>query len=236
MSQEHLSVYQRKVEALSYENGEKSVLTTKQYLVYAYLLSISKWNANRKEDHYYVYKNSFVISEVIAQLGITAPTWRSAIKKLCELNYIEESEDKKIYYLSLPYYYAPLELNLIKFLLRFGTAIKNGHHIIGVYSVIYRYWRYCLKQNKDCEITINQLKNLFKIRAHEKDYLPYKIMMNLFEYYGLIQIKRVSREFSGVPYTAYQIQCVNIKAPQNIDLDAAAPGSMQDIIEALANE
>lgn len=66
MIPEQLSVYQRQVEALSYEDKEKSVLTTKQYFVYAYLLSVSKWNANRKEDHYYVYKNSFMIKDAIA--------------------------------------------------------------------------------------------------------------------------------------------------------------------------
>lgn len=235
MIPEQLSVYQRQVEALSYEDKEKSVLTTKQYFVYAYLLSISKWNANRKENHYYVYKNSFTIKNATTQLGISAPTWRAAIKKLCDLGYIEESEDKKVYYIHFPHYYAPMELNLIKFLISFGAAIKNGQHIVSVYSVLYRYWRYCLKQNKDCEITINQLKKLFNTHTNKEDYLPYKIMMNLFEYYGLIQIKRIGREFEGNPYTAYQILCVNLKAPQNIDLDMFAPDNIQDIVEALAN-
>lgn len=236
MIQEQLSVYQRKVEALSYEAEEKSILTSKQYLVYAYLLSVSKWNAERKEDHYYVYKNSFTIKDAIALIGISAPTWRSTIKKLCDLGYIKESADKKSYLISLPQYYAPLELNLIKFLLSFGAALKNGENIVSVYSVIYFYWRHCQNQNRDCEITINQLKNLFKTRSNKEDYLPYKIMMNLFEYYGLIQIKRIGREFNNNPYTAYQILCVNLKAPQNVDLDVHAPGDIKDILEALANE
>ena len=74
-----------------------------------------------------------------------------------------------------------------------------------MYSIIWKYWDYCLKHpdKGSCEITINQLKKLFKNRKNEEDYLPYKIMMNLFEHYGLIKIKRVGRQFKGNPYTAY---------------------------------
>jgi hypothetical protein len=35
----------RLFEALNYGKGEKAKLTTKQYLVYSYLISISKWDA-----------------------------------------------------------------------------------------------------------------------------------------------------------------------------------------------
>lgn len=233
-----LTANSRAVEALKYECREESLLTTKQYLVYAYLLSISKWNAARQEDHYYVYKNSFTIKDAIEKINITYPTWRSSIKKLCELSYIEETPDKKSYLLYFPEIYAPLDLKLISFLLPFGGAIKNGENIVSVYSVVYRYWDYCLKhpEKGPCEITINQLKNLFKSRDHEEDYLPYKIMMNLFEHYGLIKIKRVGRQFKGKPYTAYQILNVNLMPPQDIDLDITAPGDVKDIIEALKNE
>ena len=46
-------------EALDYQKKIKSTLTAKQYLVYSYLLSVSKWNPQDKEDHYYVYFNKY---------------------------------------------------------------------------------------------------------------------------------------------------------------------------------
>lgn len=45
--------------ALNYEARIKSKLTKKQFAVYTYLLSISKWDAQTSEYHYYVYWNSF---------------------------------------------------------------------------------------------------------------------------------------------------------------------------------
>ena len=79
---------ERLFEALNYGKIEKAKLTTKQYLVYSYLMSVSKWDAQDKEKHYYVYKNSFLIKDICVLLNISQPTWRSAIKKLKEKLYI----------------------------------------------------------------------------------------------------------------------------------------------------
>ena len=76
----------RKYEALDIVGLSK--LTAKQYLVYAYLMSISIWNAQQKEGHYYVYKNSFTVKEAAALLNISENTWRSAIRELRKQGYI----------------------------------------------------------------------------------------------------------------------------------------------------
>lgn len=64
-----MSVKERYFRVLDYEKKEKSPLTEKQYLVYAYLLSISKWNP--LESHYYVYKNSFLVKEACALIDVS---------------------------------------------------------------------------------------------------------------------------------------------------------------------
>ena len=46
----------RYFEALDMKKRQRAKLTPKQYLVYSYLVSISKWNANKAEQHYYTYK------------------------------------------------------------------------------------------------------------------------------------------------------------------------------------
>ena len=53
----------RYFEALDIKKKQRAKLTPKQYLVYSYLVSISKWNANKAEQHYYTYKNSYVFND-----------------------------------------------------------------------------------------------------------------------------------------------------------------------------
>lgn len=194
-------------------------------------MSISKWDAQDKEQHYYVYKNSFVIKEACKLINITQPTWRTAITKLKTEGYIQEYE--RYYIIEIPNTYAPLDINLIKFLLPFGGAIKNGGNIISVYSVIYRYWKYSEDNGQVCEITINQLKKLFQARREDSITFAYKVMISLFEFYGLIKIQRIGRQFSGQPYTGYVIQHVNLKLPNQVDLDESGPDNIEDILKAL---
>ena len=222
---------ERLFEALSYGKDEKAKLTKKQYLVYSYLVSISKWDAQDRERHYYVYKNSFQVKDASKIVGITQPTWRGAIKKLEEEGYIQDFE--KYYLIELPYAYAPLNIDLIKFLLSFGCVIKNGGNIVSVYSIIYRYWKYSKDNGQECEITINQLRKIFQTKRREDTSITYKVMLNLFEFYGLVKIQRVGREFAGAPYTGYIIKNVSLKPPVNLDLDSLAPSNIDDILKAL---
>lgn len=221
----------RLFEALNYGKGEKARLTVKQYLVYSYLMSISKWNGQGKEQHYYVYKNSFLIKDACTQLKISQPTWRSAIKKLIETFYIQEYD--KYFIIEIPNTYAPLDIRLIRFLLSFGAAIKNGGNIISVYSIIYNYWKTLHLENETCEITINQLRKLFNSKHDTSALQTYKLMLSLFETYNLIDIKRVGRQFNGNPYTGYVILNVRLNLPDDIDLDENAPDNIKDILRTL---
>jgi len=64
-----MSVKERYFKVVDYEKRKKGPLTEKQYLVYAYLLSISKWNPT--ESHYYVYKNSFLVKDACKLIGVS---------------------------------------------------------------------------------------------------------------------------------------------------------------------
>lgn len=67
--------------ALDYEKEIKSKLTSKQFIVYTYLLSISKWDSQTKEEHYYVYFNSFTAKEEDGKAILKASEF---IKKIIE--------------------------------------------------------------------------------------------------------------------------------------------------------
>lgn len=221
----------RLFEALNYGKGEKAKLTAKQYLVYSYLMSISKWDSQDKEHHYYVYKNSFLIKDACAIIGISQPTWRGAIKKLREEFYIQEFD--RYYTIEIPNTYAPLDINLIKFLLPFGAAIDNGGNIISIYSVLYRCWKGAKDNGETCEITINQLRKLFNVNHDKKTLASYKLILILFEHYELIKVKKVGRHFQGNPYTGYIIEEVQLKLPENVEQDDMAPDDISELLRNL---
>ena len=54
----------------------------KHWVVYYYLLSISKWNYKDKEQHRYVYKKDVNISEISKRLKVSRTTYYSAIENL----------------------------------------------------------------------------------------------------------------------------------------------------------
>lgn len=220
----------RLFEALNYGKGEKAKLTAKQYLVYSYLISISKWDAQDKERHYYVYKNSFLIKDACAKINISQPTWRSAIKKLKEFYYIFEYD--KYYTIEIPNTYAPLNINLIRYLLDFGAVIKNGGNIVSVYSIIYKYWKYC--GNDECEITINQLRKLFNSKTDKEVLKSYRLMLGLFKDQELMDIEYIGRHYQGKPYRAYIIKNVNLTLPETIKYsDENSPDNIEYILESL---
>lgn len=222
----------RLFEALNYGSKEKSKLTTKQYLVYSYLMSISKWNPKRREDHYYVYKNSFTVVGACKKINISQPTWRTAIEKLWKLGYIEDGGD--YYEILMPEVYAPLDINLIRFLLPFGSTIQNGGNIISVYSIIYLYYYYCSENRDTCEITLNQLRKLFNERHDNDTVQKYRLMLSLFESYGLIYMKKVGRQYNGNPYTGYIIQGVRLDLPNDNEIaEEYSPDDIADILKAL---
>ena len=225
---------ERLFEALNYGKIEKAKLTTKQYLVYSYLMSVSKWDAQDKEKHYYVYKNSFLIKDVCVLLNISQPTWRSAIKKLKEKLYIQEFD--KYYIIDIPNTYAPLNINLIKFLLQFGSVIDNGGNIISVYSLIYRYYKFCCDNNQICEITINQLRKIFNTKSSKEVLTTYRLMIDIFEIYNLMEIDRVGKQFQGNPYLSYVVKNVNLNVSKDSISDNGGPDNIENIIVALAKE
>ena len=227
-------LFSRSLITQNYEEENKAPLTAKQYLVYSYLLSISKWNPQDKEDHYYVYFNSFKIKDACELLKISQPTWRSAIEKLENLGYIRKYPEQKFFLIDYAREsYAPLNIQLIKYLVSLGTAMNNGGNIVAVYSVIYKYWKYQKENGRPCEITINQLKKLFISKRSEEITNTYRLMIAAFSSSKLIDCEIVVREDRGHPYMAYQITNVRLDLPTELLISDYGPDDITDILEAL---
>ena len=237
--------YNRNFEALGYKELDKTTmqqkqtkLTEKQYLVYSYLMSISIWNAEKKEDHYYVYKNSFKVKDACELIHISQPTWRTAIKKLDQLGYIVNTD--KWYEIYFPERYVPLNLGIITYLLPYGASIKCGGHIIAVYSVIAQYWKYQTNKGEVCEITENQLRKVFKSRtkhSDDADLITYELMIKVFQSSNLMNIQETSKVYKGKSYTPYIIKYVSTETlPKNLKDNSNAPDDIEEILKAIGKE
>lgn len=223
----------RLFEALDYGKGQKAKLTKKQYLVYSYLMTISKWDAQDKERHYYVYKNSLTIKDACQTINISQPTWRTAIKKLIDFGYIQEYN--KYFTIDTHKTYVPLNIELIKFLLTCGVELTNGGNIIGVYSTIYKYWKLYNDNNDICEITINQLRALFDGKTDKNTLMAYRIMLGLFIHFNLIDVQLVSKQLAGKFYTIYVIKDVKLKMDNSIEANNDGH-NIKDVIKMLEQQ
>lgn len=229
----------RNFEVLDYQQRRAATLTVKQYLVYSYLISISKWDAERREDHYYIYKNQFQVKDVCAELNISQPTWRNALDKLEELHYIKRENEGKSIRINCITPFAPLDIKLIRYLVSCGVLISKtnkeaGGNIVSVYSLIYEYWR---KSGGTCEININQIKQLYTTRRTAEDTLAYRGMLGYFMSSGLMDITFITRRKAGKEYVSYIIKNVSLEYNNALDEDnITEPEDINEILNILDTE
>lgn len=244
----------RKYEALDIVG--LSNLTAKQYLVYAYLMSISIWNAQEQEGHYYVYKNSFTVKDAAKLLNISENTWRSAIRELRKQHYIwyecepesseippkdrkmKEKRGTKYYIINFPEAYVPLDIQLIKILVRYGAQLANGNGgvIVSVYSMICRYYDYCQSkaENTPCYLSIGQIRKVFQQKRTQESGDIYRIMIAIFEFLGLVEVKTSKQFYKGKDYTRYEFINPKLKIDSKYYIDEdEGPEDIDDILEAL---
>lgn len=246
----------RKYEALDIVG--LSTLTAKQYLVYAYLMSISIWNAQDKEGHYYVYKNSFTVKDASKLLNISENTWRAAIRELRKQGYIwydcepegkdtpmkdwkmKEKKGTKFYIINFPQAYVPLDIELIKVLVSYGASISiAGGSIVSVYSMICRYYDYCQSKSGDkhCYLSIGQIRKVFCQKRTKESGDVYRIMLALFQLLELVEIKTSKQCYKGKDYIRYEFLNPRLKLDPKFYLNGVdGPENIEDILEAIKNE
>ena len=225
-----MSVKDRYFRVVDYERQEKVSLTEKQYLVYAYLLSISKWNPT--ESHYYVYKSSFLVKDACQLIGVSQPTWRKALEKLENEAYISFNKEKKYYTIFFDISWAKLDISLIKFLVEYSKILSEefGGILPALYGVICRYWIIQKGAGENCIVYLSQLSNLFFSDRTKEHLTGIWTMLMLFKELGLMQFQEIPmRNKIGRDYTGYKIVFVEnvlskkILSMQNMHEDIDEP-------------
>lgn len=234
-----MSVKERYFKVVDYEKRKKGPLTEKQYLVYAYLLSISKWNPT--ESHYFVYKNSFLVKDACELIGISQPTWRGALKKLDSEHYIHIDNTTKSYRIYFDVSWAKLDLSLIKFLVESSYTFndKIGGICPSLYGVICRYWNISKQANQDCIVSLSQLSDLFFGERTKTHLFGIWTMLQIFQKLKLMYITEIPKtKKNGDDYTAYRIDFVETKLSKEVqvleqNLEEDKEETLEDIVKTI---
>lgn len=201
-------------------------ITAKQWQVYYYLLSISKFDAQRVEDHRFIYKNEINISAASKFLNISRPTFYTAITNLCQSGLLRD------YGYSYSIYardYVEIHCNTLRYLLSLSKEKALNIDILRVYLYLKKMLRISTR-GEERQFT---KRNLIMLLGHDvtaKEH--YKDMQNhiaLLCYLQLIEVKVETRTDSNFgKYTVYHLQTVNETSDHPdmlVDLAAEMNGS-----------
>lgn len=175
------------------------------YEVLISLLLESKWNADMKETHRYIYKNNINFTELSKKAGVSVNTFNKAFNNLIKLEFIIDTtfNDERVYKIPQKYIGGNLLFD-VKFL---DDLLKLIHkNLIRIYI---QYYKYCYKNNNTGVYKMSQAKTLeavgLSVNGKNKDYL--KKVNRLLEKVGLIEITEI-KHHSGTPQ---EIRCPHYK-------------------------
>ena len=157
-------------------------LTQKQWLIYYWVLAHSYWNPD--ENYYYIYKEKMPSSLIQKEVGVTAPTIRSAVAKFLELGIFEQHfYIQDAYILTRPIIYTSLDTNIIKFCLGFHEFF--GSDLITFYAILRRL--YVLE--KVVKFNLSEFAMLMGCFKQNVDKSKIHLMLGLCSLCGLITVE-----------------------------------------------
>lgn len=195
----------RFIKVMDYEQYKKGKLTEKQYLVYSYLLSISKQNL---KNEYYIFKNDILVKDVCDLIRISQPTWRKALEKLEEERYINYNKNGKYYQLYFNTDWIKLDISLIRVLIEYSQFLseKFGGIIIILYGTIYHYWKCQKENNNECIINLTQLSKLFFADTSKVHLDGILSILQLFKNLDLMKIEEIQKNKNSTYYKIVEIK------------------------------
>ena len=182
----------------------------KHWVVYYYLLSISKWNYKDKEQHRYVYKKDVNISEISKRLKVSRTTYYSAIEYLINNNtIIEDSCNDKYYKLpSYPKCYANIQPYVLKELLAYSIESNIGIDLLRTYLILKKYNE--LKTNIIKNFTKKDIVVLLERgESATREYRKVEVILILLKKFDLIDFTKEFKRTKISQYYVYTLKKVN---------------------------
>lgn len=229
------SIYAHAEDKSNYIRDRK--ITAKQWKIYYYMLSVSKFDAKRTEKHRYIYRKDFNIAQACRDLGIKSnQTFYNAIEKLEKVGLVSKN-DINYYLYSREWVEVNKDTltNLIK-----ASKNNEGHIDLLRTYLILKKLNEIAETSEERSFTTRQLIILLGHSDKTSQYYSeVKMYIALLSFWGLIKVK-IHTESDSIlgHYTVYHLQSVestttnpdfvyNLEAEQNATLPS------QELMEKL---
>lgn len=185
---------------------EHKGITSKQWQVYYYLLSISNFDAQRREDHRYVYKKDFNISAAAKFLGIGRQTIYRALNNLAEAGLVIERGQSYALYSKT---WAPIEKDTLRGLLRFSKAASKNIDMLRLYLALKKLNQTAKSKAEKSFTRRDAVVLLGHGKSDTASYQDVKTYIILLTYFNLIEVKtHMEHSDSFGNYIVYHLQNV----------------------------
>lgn len=180
-------------------------LTKSQWTLYYWLLAHSKWNSFNKENHYYIYRNSFTNAKVMRETGIKSPqTLTTAFKKLQEVGAIDMSPfHEGAYHIYTTPLYAPMSVGVLRYLLAFNRYIDPSI-LITTFAILVRMGN--CDRGKPVDFTKSLMSKLIGFAKQNIDNSGLLLALAVLEHGELIKLNKVEYTNQlGIPCVRYTL-------------------------------
>lgn len=204
-------------------------LTSKQLLVFYWLISKSYWEEGIGEDLYFLYRDTINYSQMGKDLGIKSNnTISNTFEKLKQNGKIEITEN--LIKIPFPKSYTYLHIDLIRFLS--AENIKVGGDLLLFYSILKRKWEL---NNENGMSTSFGLKSIVKALGHNvndsNEYKKIKDYIKLLKDWKLIEVSEKESINKGGGFIEYRVE--RIQEALEEDFAAEATSEQYSNLEAL---
>ena len=201
------SVYAQTQSKENYKADKK--ITAKQWKIYYYLLSVSKFNVEKVEDHRYVYKKDFNISQSCRVLGIkSTQTFYNALKRLEEHRLLRVNDETYFLYAKN---WISVDKNVLGNLVKYSKTREEDIDLLRTFLILKKMEKVA-ESAEEKSFTLRQMSILL---GHgdttPKYYESIRIYLALLSFWGLIELKQHKQfnESLGTAYTIYHLRKVN---------------------------
>ena len=213
-------------------------ITAKHWKVYYYMLSVSKFNSDKVEDHRYIYKKDFNISQACRDLGIKSnQTFYNALKRLEAHKLVKVKDDNYFLYAQN---WIDINKEVLSALIKYARQEEQDIDLLRTFLILKKLNK--IAQNSDeRSFTLRQLSVLLGHGDTTAEYYKkIRIYLALLSFWNMIELKQHKHYDSNLntAYTIYHLQMVseNNLSPDfniNIEEEMLAPLPSEELMDKL---
>ena len=186
-------------------------MTSSESALYYYLLSSSLWNAEVRENDYFVSKNNVHKTEIAKKRGIGKTTIFRAFTNLMNKSIIKESD--KYYYIRHPHYYAYIGQRTLAYLINFFPVF--GPDIIRVCALMYHWEKLYGKDGLSVSDVVEMLGQSRMVAENRK---RVRAILSFLHGEGFIEYYITTEGYNGITFPMYHITGTHLRS-ENLLID-----------------